>query len=282
MSVKFIIDSASDVLPEEAAALGVTHLPLKVVFGEETYDDAVNLSHREFYERLTVSKELPTTCQIAPAAFADSYEALLSAGHSVVVITISSKLSGTYQSAMIAAADHPGKVFVVDSLSATIGQRILLQRGLELAEQGWSAEEIAGKLDEEKSGIRVVAMIDTLEYLKKGGRISAATALAGTVLSIKPAIEVRNGEVVMVGTARGTRKGNVLLRQLIEKYGGVNFDRPYALVYSGLNDDLLNKFIADNEVLWQGQSQLPIYSLGCAIGTHIGPGAYGIAFFEEQ
>ena len=263
MSVKFIIDSASDVLPEEAKALGVTHLPLKVVFGGETYDDAIDLSHREFFEKLGASRELPTTCQIAPAAFADSYEPLVAAGHSVVVITISSKLSGTYQSAVIAAADYPGRVFVVDSLSATIG------------------EQIAGILDEEKSRIRVMAMIDTLEYLKKGGRISAATALAGTVLSIKPAIEVRDGEVAMAGKARGTRQGNVLLRELIGKYGGVNYNKPYALVYSGLNDDLLRKFIAEYPDLWQGRTELPIHSLGCAIGTHVGPGAYGIAFFEE-
>lgn len=281
MSVKFIIDSASDVLPEEAKALGVTHLPLKVVFGGETYDDAIDLSHREFFEKLGASRELPTTCQIAPAAFADSYEPLVAAGHSVVVITISSKLSGTYQSAMIAAADYPGRVFVVDSLSATIGERILLMRGLELAQQGLDAEQIAGILDEEKSRIRVMAMIDTLEYLKKGGRISAATALAGTVLSLKPAIEVRDGEVAMAGKARGTRQGNVLLRELIGKYGGVNYNKPYALVYSGLNDDLLRKFIAEYPDLWQGRTELPIHSLGCAIGTHVGPGAYGIAFFEE-
>ena len=281
MSVKFVIDSASDVLPEEAKAMGVAHLPLQVMFGEETFDDAVSLSHREFFEKLTTSKALPTTSQITPAAFDACYRQLTAGGDSVVVITISSKLSGTYQSAVIAAEDYPDQVYVVDSLSATIGERVLLQRGMELAKQGCSAREIAATLNEEKGKIRVIAIVDTLEYLKKGGRISAATAVAGTLLSIKPAIMVQDGEVAMAGTARGTRKGNQLLRELIEKHGGVNFNKPVALVYSGLEDTLLRKFIEDTPALWQGRTELPAYSLGCAIGTHVGPGAYGIALFEE-
>ena len=281
MSVKFIIDSASDILPEEAIRLGVTHCPLQVLFGEESFDDGVDLSHRAFFEKLAASKELPTTCQVAPAAFADHCEELVNRGHEVVIITISSKLSGTYQSAVIAAQEYPGKVFVVDSLSATIGERILLLRGLELAEQGLSAEAVASALDEEKTKIRVMAMIDTLEYLKKGGRISATVALAGGLLSIKPAIEVQNGEVAMAGTARGHKKGGALLKELVEKYGGVNYDKPFALVYSGLDSELLEQFVESTPELWQGRTQLPVYSLGCAIGTHVGPGAYGVAFFEK-
>jgi DegV family protein with EDD domain len=141
------------------------------------------------------------------------------------------------------------------------------------------AREIVAALDEEKLNIRVMAMIDTLEYLKKGGRVSAATALAGTVLSIKPAIEIKDGLVAMAGKARGIRQGNVLLRELIAKYGGVNFSKPVALVYSGTNDELLQKFIAEGGELWQGRTDLPVCSMGSAIGTHVGPGAYGIAFF---
>lgn len=279
MSVTFIIDSASDILPEEAKALGVSHLPLQVLFGEEIYNDAVDLSHREFFEKLAESKDLPTTSQITPSAFAERYAALVAEGHEVVVITISSRLSGTWQSAMIAAEDYEGKVFVVDSLSAAIGERILLQRGLELAGQGLSAEEIAKTLDEEKTRIRVVAMIDTLEYLKKGGRISATVALAGGLLAIKPAIEVKDGEVAMAGTARGTQKCHALLKSLIEQYGGVNFEKPVAFVYSGNDDAPVKDFIAAVPEL-QDKPDLPIYSLGCAIGTHVGPGAYGVAFFE--
>ena len=279
MNVKIIVDSTADLTAE--AQKRVTVVPLTIRFGEEEYIDGITIDSHKFYEMLIESDVLPTTSQANPAVFEEVFAEAVKDGSQVVCVTCASKLSGTYQSAVIAAADYPGRVFVVDSLSATIGERILLMRGLELAQQGLDAEQIAGILDEEKSRIRVMAMIDTLEYLKKGGRISAATALAGTVLSIKPAIEVRDGEVAMAGKARGTRQGNVLLRELIGKYGGVNYNKPYALVYSGLNDDLLRKFIAEYPDLWQGRTELPIHSLGCAIGTHVGPGAYGIAFFEE-
>lgn len=281
MGVKFIIDSASDVLPHEAQAMGVSHLPLKVIFGEEEFADAVTITHEDFFEKLTSSKELPTTSQVSPADFADCYERITANGDQAVVITVSSKLSGTYQSAMIASEGFEGKVFLVDSLSACIGERVLLMRGLELAKEGLSAEEIANALNEEKNHLRVFAMIDTLEYLKKGGRISAATALAGNLLSIKPAIAIADGAVSMAGKARGARQGNALLRQLVEDAGGINPSKPIALVYAGASDELLTKFMTDNADLWDDCQRPVVSTLGCAIGTHVGPGAYGIAFFEK-
>lgn len=280
MSIQFVVDSASDILPTEAAALGVRVLPLQVIFGGKTYRDGVDLSHEVFYQMLEQSKELPTTSQVSPGDFSDVFRELTQQGHTVIAITVSSQLSGTWQSAMIAAEDFPGQVFVVDSGSAAIGQRILLQRGLELVRQGLSAEETVGQLEKEKTRIRVIAMIDTLDYLKKGGRISAATALAGSVLSVKPAIEIREGLVAMAGKARGIRQGNALLRQKILDYGGVNFEKPYAFVSSGQDDSRIRQFLGENKDLWLGKP-LPVCSLGCAIGTHVGPGAWGIAFFEE-
>ena len=280
--VKIIIDSAADILPSECQALGIRHLPLKVFFGQKEYRDAVDLSHKEFYEKLVESDELPTTSQISPAEFADAMEEVVSAGDEALVITLSSRLSGTYQSAMIAAADFEGKVFVVDSLNVSLGMRLLVQRGITLVEQGLSAAEIARQLDEEKEKIRVMALVDTLEYLKKGGRIGAATALAGSLLSIKPVIALEDGAVVMVGKARGSKQGNNLLRQLVEKCGGIDFDRPFCVAYSGLTDTMMNKYIIDSAELYRGhESQLQTASIGCAIGTHAGPGAVAVAFFEN-
>ena len=280
--VKIIIDSAADILPSECQALGIRHLPLKVFFGQKEYRDAVDMSHKEFYEKLVESDELPTTSQISPAEFADAMEEVVSAGDEALVITLSSRLSGTYQSAMIAAADFEGKVFVVDSLNVSLGMRLLVQRGITLAEQGLSAAEIARQLDEEKQKIRVLALVDTLEYLKKGGRIGAATALAGSLLSIKPVIALEDGAVVMVGKARGSKQGNNLLRQLVEKCGGIDFDRPFCVAYSGLTDTMMNKYIIDSAELYRGhESQLQTASIGCAIGTHAGPGAVAVAFFEN-
>jgi DegV family protein with EDD domain len=225
-------------------------------------------------------EEHPTTSQVTPAVFADAYEQLTEQGHEVVVITLSSRLSGTYQSAVIAAEDYEGKVFVVDSLNATAGEQVLLRRGLALAEQGLSAAAIAAKLDEEKSRIRLFAVVDTLEYLKKGGRISAATAVVGGMLNIKPLIAVREGVVESVGKARGQKAANNQLRQLVEKTGGIDPDMPAMMVWSGSSDENLRKFQEDHSDLWEG-SQMLLCSVGCVIGAHVGPGAFGVIYFEK-
>lgn len=282
MAVRLIIDSASDILPAEAEKLGAVHMPLTVSFGGEEYRDAVDLSHREFYEKLVESDVLPTTSQITPAEFEAVYGRATGEGDNALVITLSSKLSGTYQSAVIAAEGYKGRVFVVDSENVCIGERILIFRAAELLKEGLSAGETAERLDEEKHRIHLLALLDTLEYLKKGGRISPTVAFAGGLLAIKPVIAVEKGEVVLVGKARGSKNGNNLLRELVEKCGGVNFEKPYALAYSGLSDELLKKYISDSADLWRGQSDsLPVSSVGCAIGTHAGPGAIAVSFFEK-
>lgn len=282
MAVKLIVDSGADILPRECEKLGLIHLPLKVIFGTEEYADAVDMTHREFYEKLIESDVLPTTCQIPPADFADAYEKVVAQGDTAVVVTVSGKLSGTYQSAVIAAQDYPGKVLVVDSRSVSLGERILVQYGLQLIGEGLGAEQVARRLEAQREKIRVMALLDTLEYLKKGGRISPAVALAGSLLSIKPVITLRDGEVVMAGKARGSRQGNNLLRQLVEQCGGINFALPFCLAYSGLDDTLLRKYIADSAELWQSKTEdLPIATVGCVIGAHAGPGAVAVAFFEN-
>ena len=282
MAVRFIIDSASDIVPAEAEALGLIHIPMKVIFGEEEYSDSVDLTHREFYEKLIENDEIPTTSQINPGVFMSAYQKVADNGDTAVVITLSGKLSGTYQSAMIALDGFEDKIFVVDSESVCVGERILIQLGLKLRDQGLSAAEIAAELDLQKKHVRVLALLDTLEYLKKGGRISAAVAFAGNLLSIKPVIAIENGEVSLVGKARGSKKGNNLLRELITNCGGINFDKPFALAYSGLSDRLLHKSIEDSSEIWSSHAEtLPISTVGCTIGTHAGPGAVAVAFFEN-
>lgn len=281
MAVKFIVDSGSDLLPAECEKQGIIHLPLKVMFATQEYLDGVDMSHREFYERLVESDTLPTTSQVSPAEFSDAMEQVVSAGDDAVVITLSSKLSGTYQSAVIAASEHPGRVFVVDSLNVSLGQRILVQQGLRLRDDGLSAQQIAATLDSEKHKLRVMALVDTLEYLKKGGRISTATALAGSLLSIKPVVALENGAVVMMGKARGSKQGNNLLRQLVEKCGGIDFSKPFCVAYSGLSDAMMNKYIVDSAELFRGhENQVQTATVGCAIGTHVGPGAVAVAFYQ--
>jgi DegV family protein with EDD domain len=284
MAVKFIIDSASDVLPEEAKELGVIHMPLLVRFGETEYRDGVDLSHKDFYERLIESDVLPSTSQLPPVAFEDVYKEVVANGDTAVVITVSAKLSGTYQGAVLASQDYEDSIFVVDSANVTIGERILLYRGMELANQGMSAAQIKAQLDIEKENICLLGLLDTLEYLKKGGRISSVTAFAGGILSIKPVVTVDNGMVVMAGKARGSKQGNNLLRQMTLEHG-VAYDKPFALAYSGLSDHLLQKYIEDSADMFKDvpnmPSKLPIYTVGSVIGTHVGPGAIAVAFFTK-
>ena len=182
---------------------------------------------------------------------------------------------------MIAAADYDN-VYVVDTMTVAIAQGILAVLALQLADEGMDAKSIAARIEEEKEKVCLIAMLDTLEYLKKGGRISAAAAFAGGVLSIKPVITVKDGVVEMLGKARGSKQGNNLLVKEIEKAGGADFSKPLLLGYTGLSDVLLNKYIADSAYIWEGNvSQLQTTTIGSAIGTHAGPGAIAVAFFKK-
>ena len=281
MAVKFIIDSASDVLPGECKKLDAVHVPLTVRFGDKEFADAVDMNHKKFYKMLTSGKEAhPTTSQVSPAVWAGVMEEVVKNGDTAVVITLSSKLSGTYQSACIAAEDFEGKVFVVDSMTATAGERLLLQYGVQLAREGLDAAGIKERLDAVKDKVRIYGRIDTLEYLKKGGRISAASAVVGTMLNIKPIISVEDGEVRNVGKARGPKAADKQIRDLVAKSGGIDFSKPLCAVYSGLEDDNLKTFLAESTELLCG-TKAPTATVGSVIGAHVGPGAVAIAYFQN-
>ena len=193
MRVKIIVDSTADV--KNAVKERLVVVPMTVHFGEEEYIDGVTIDNKTFYEKLIESDVLPTTSQAIPAAFDRVFAQIAAAGDTAVVLTISSKLSGTYQSAVIAASEYPNQVFVVDSKSAAIGSGILAELALQLADNGMDAKTVAQTLEQERERLCLVAMLDTLEYLKKGGRISAAVAFAGGLLSIKPVISLEDGEI---------------------------------------------------------------------------------------
>ena len=281
MAVKFIIDSASDVLPGECKKLGAVHVPLTVRFGDKEFADAVELNHKKFYKMLTSGKEEhPTTSQASPAVWAEVMEEVTKNGDTAVVITISSKLSGTYQSACIAAGDFEGKVYVVDSMSATIGERLLLQYGLRLAADGLDAAAIKDRLDAVKERICIYARVDTLEYLRKGGRVGAATAVVGTMLNFKPLLTVRDGLVESVGKARGPKAADKMLRDLVAKSGGIDFSKPMCAAYSGNEDDNLKTFLSESAELLCN-TEAPIATVGCVLGAHVGPGAVALAYFQN-
>lgn len=283
MSVQIVTDSASDLTIQQAEALGVVCLPMRTIFGKQEYLDGVTMTAEQFYEKLIETDEAATTSQIPPADFEAAFEQAVEAGNTVLCITVGSQLSGTFQSAMIAAERFGDKVIVVDSGNVTIGEQILVQRAVRLRAEGWNAWEMAEILNHEKKRIRMIALLNTLEYLKKGGRISASAAFAGNLLAIKPVVAVVDGKLEMLGKARGSKNAGNKLNELVRNSRGIDFDRPLALAYSGLSDDILQKYIADSHELYEGKTNhLPICRIGSTIGAHAGPGAIGVAFFENE
>lgn len=283
MALQIVIDSASDFDRQEAAELGLHFLPLSITWEGRVYRDQVDISSREFYEKLVETGELPTTSQLTPNDYAELLQRLTANGDQVVIIALSSKLSGTCQSALIAAEEYPGQVFVVDSQNVTMGEQILIRYAIRLRDRGLDADALAAELEQAKKRIRVIAAVDTLEYLKRGGRVSSVTAIAGTLLGIKPVVAVVDGEVQVIGKARGSKKANNLLTELIEQTGGVDFSMPYVLGFTGLSDETLKKYVADSAHLWQGYTDtLSVTTIGSVIGTHVGPGAIGAAFFSKN
>ena len=278
--VRIITDSTSDYCAPYPENLTV--LPLTIHFGQEEYLDGVTISHKEFFEKLEKAAEMPTTSLISPGVFEDAFDQAEEAGEAVVAILISSKLSGTYQSAVLAAEGRED-VYVIDSLNATLGLQILVRYALRLADQGMDAGQIAQEILRVKPHARLTGMPDTLEYLHKGGRISKTVALLGGALSIKPILALCDGEVIMIGKARGTKNGNNCLIKEVEKYDGINLSMPFCLGYTGLSDSLLQAFIADSAHLWEGATEpLPVSTVGATIGTHVGPDAVVLAFFDNQ
>lgn len=283
MSIRIVSDSASDITQQQAKEWGITILPLKNIWGEQEYLDGIDITPREFYERLVETDVLPTTSQIPPFDYERVFAEAKAAGDTVVCLTVSSKLSGCYQSACIAREEYEDNVILVDTLNVALGEHILVKRAVELRDSGKTAQEIAAAIEEEKSRVKLIALLDTLEYLKKGGRVSATAALAGAVLNIKPVIAIVDGEVAVLGKARGSKNGNNKLMELVKESGGVDFERPFLLGYSGLSDELLQKYIRDSAALYQGKTEdLPIAVVGCVIGTHAGPGAIALAFFSNK
>lgn len=277
--IRIITDSASDIVDNRREDLTV--LPVSITFGSEEFRDGITLTHEAFYEKLIECDALPVTSQVAPFAFEEAFREAVEAGGQVIAITLSSKLSGTYQSACIGAEGFGGKVRVVDSENASIGQHALVEYALRLKDAGLGFEEIVERLEADKKRIRLIALLDTLEYLKKGGRISKAAAMAGSLLSIKPVIAIQCGEVAILGKARGSKQGNNLLAEQIRQTGGIDFEKPFVLGYTGLSDAMLQKYIKDHESFWKSSVDgLETSSVGGTIGTHIGPGAIGVAFFS--
>lgn len=280
--IRILTDSSADFSPAEAARLGLEVVPLSVTFEDGTvYRDGLDLTPDEFYVRLAQCNKLPTTSQPSPESFIVHFEQAKANGDTTIAILLSSELSGTIQSAQIAAQSiEYDDLSIVDSRNATLGLKLLVQLALDLRTQGCSAPEIVSQLKQARERIRLLAVVDDLKYFRKGGRLPAAAAFAGTVMGIKPVVTVLDGKVSLAGKARGMPGAYVALFKLMETQGGLDPAMPYLVGYTGhrRGAEPIQRYLTGNLGLPPAPSPTHI---GTVVGTHAGPGAAGLAFFAR-
>ena len=277
--IRILTDSTVDLLPEDVSALGVRVVPLAVHFGDEHYEDGVDLGHEQFYEMLEQSHKLPTTSQPSPERFITEFERARDDGDDLICILLSSTLSGTFQSAQIAAEEVGyDRIFLVDSHTVSLAAQLLVRRAAARVTEGWSAEDIVDDLVSAREHLHIFAIVDTLKYLHKGGRLPTAAAIAGGLLGIKPVIGVQNGKVGLADKARGLPGAYVAIFKQIQKAGGVDETWPVMVGYTGKRHGVepFMRYATQN----LGLNEPLVRPIGAVVGTHAGPGAAGIAFFS--
>ena len=279
--IRILTDSASDILPAEAEQLGVTVIPLNVTLEDGTVlRDGVDMTPSAYYEILAGCRKLPTTSQPSPELFENFFLEAAAAGDEVIGIFLSHALSGTYQCAKLAAdMANVDNVLFVDSGHVCLSEALLVRLAVQLRDSGKTAGQIAAILEHAKEHLHLVAAIDDLKYLRKGGRLPAAVAVAGGMLGIKPLITIQDGRVAMAGKARGLPGAYVALFKKVEEMGGISPAFPALAGYTVSPREVtpIQTYLRDN----LQQEDLLVRQIGCVIGTHAGPGAFGIAFFDK-
>ena len=279
--IRILTDSASDILPAEAEQLDVTVIPLNVTLEDGTVlRDGVDMTPSAYYEILAGCRKLPTTSQPSPELFENFFLEAAAAGDEVIGIFLSHALSGTYQCAKLAAdMANVDNVLFVDSGHVCLSEALLVRLAVQLRDSGKTAGQIAAILEHAKEHLHLVAAIDDLKYLRKGGRLPAAVAVAGGMLGIKPLITIQDGKVAMAGKARGLPGAYVALFKKVEEMGGINpaFQALAGYTVSPREVTPIQTYLRDN----LQQEDLLVRQIGCVIGTHAGPGAFGIAFFDK-
>ena len=278
MAIKIVTDSTADLPPETAAQLGITVVPLNVHFGEETYLDGVDILHDEFFARLKAARQLPTTSQPSPGKFMEVYRSLAEAGDHVVSIHISDKLSGTLNSARQAKEQmEGGDIHIVDSEQAALGNGLVVIAAAKAAQEGASLEAVLDEANRAINEVQLFGLLDTLEYLRKGGRIGMVRGFIGALLKVRPIITVRDGIVQSATSVRSRAYGIQYMVTLAEERAPL---KQAAVMHSSTDEEAeelaerLRPFVADGQVL-QGR-------LGPVVGTHAGPGVIGIVIQSEN
>ena len=278
---QIITDSMSDILPQEAQRLGVRVAPLQVRFGETSYDDGIDIEPAAFYQMLREAQELPKTNQVAPAVFESLFAQALSTGESVLCITGSSRLSGTYQSAMLARQSVGGdRVFVVDSRSASLGEALLVYEAVHRSALGADAPSLAATLESLVARQALVGQVAQLKYLVMGGRLPAVAGPVGAALSLRPLLRMADGRLEALGVCRGARKSMEWFAGQLRKMPP---DSQYPLILASADERetlaALRDYLRAEELLPDDTRTMDI---GCVIGAHTGPGCLAMAWIPRE
>lgn len=280
MGLRIITDSTSDISIEQAAQMNITLVPLKVIFGDREYREGADITIETFYEKLIKVETLPTTSQPSPDDFLECFQEGKAAGDSIIVLLISAKLSGTYQSAVIAKemADYEN-IYIIDSNTTTCALRILVEQAVKLRDEGLRAEDIVAELTRLRERVVLLAMVDTLEYLHKGGRLSKSSTILGTLLKFKPILNVGDGVISVLGKERGVNKAVGRIIEAISEIGEIDDSYPVHLGYTAQDDQclLLKEKLEERFKL----HDMPMHPVGCVVGTHAGPGACLITYVKK-
>lgn len=274
MAIKFISDSTCDISIEDSKKMGITLVPLQVTVDGKTYLDKFELTNEEFYEKLAACEDIPVTTLAGPQTFIDAFDSY--PNDDIICICIASKLSGTYQSALI-AKEETGRdnIYVIDSMNVSLGAALLIEKGLEMAENGLSAAEIAAKLTDLAPHIEIYAVLDTLKYLVKGGRLGKGAGTVGAMLGIKPVIRVKEGAIESIAKARGFAKAFDKITEVLASQ--TDFESGGIVTYGHSNNRAgMERLMAD--VGRKGNS----YFIGSVVGTHAGPGAAAVAVVNRK
>jgi len=278
--VKIVTDSTAYLLPITLAEHDIRVVPIKIAFGTEVFSEGVDITNEEFYRRLVESSRLPTTSQPPVGDFAEVYSRLSSLGHPIFSIHLSAKLSGTFNSALAAREKFPeAQIEVVDWLS--MGMGLLVTAAARAAEAGEDLAQIKAKIGQLAPCVSIFAMVDTLKYAWRGGRIGAAKALVGSLLNIKPILALENAEAKPLARARSRAKGTEYMLNLLEKRAGRGGSIHHVVVFHSC---VLKEALAlEQKVRARCHcTELDIVELGPVFGTHTGPGALGLAFYTEK
>ncbi|MEE2701223.1 MAG: DegV family protein [Chloroflexota bacterium] len=277
MAIKIVTDSTSDLNPDLAKDLDILVVPVNVHFGQESFRDGVELSTDQFFEKLVSSREVPTTSAPSPGTFLEVYRPLVEAGHQIVSIHISDKVSATLDSARQAASQlSSGDIHIIDSMQVSMSLGLQVITAAESVKEGANLEEILEKVETASNQVQILAIFDTLEFLKRGGRVGKARALIGSLLRMKPMLTVREGEVASLGVSRSRAQG---VEYLVNIAKGRAPLKKAAVFYSTSNQEAEEVLEQMKPLVESGN--VIVSRLGAALGVHSGPGAWGIAIQSD-